>query len=45
MAQPVQLLVGTRKGAWIYRSDPGRQAWEVQGPIFLGAIIHHLTVG
>ena len=21
MAQPVQLLVGTRKGAWIYRSD------------------------
>ena len=43
MAQPVQLLVGTRKGAWIYRSDPARQGWEVEGPIFLGAIIHHLV--
>ena len=42
MAQPVQLLVGTRKGAWIYRSDD-RQGWRVEGPIFLGAIIHHLV--
>ena len=43
MTQPVQLLVGTRKGAWIYRSDAGRGAWEVEGPIFLGHIIHHLV--
>jgi photosystem II stability/assembly factor-like uncharacterized protein len=43
MAQPVQLLVGSRKGAWIYRSDADRETWQVEGPIFLGAIIHHFT--
>jgi photosystem II stability/assembly factor-like uncharacterized protein len=43
MAQPVQLLVGTRKGAWIYRSDAARQAWQVEGPLFLGHIIHHFV--
>jgi photosystem II stability/assembly factor-like uncharacterized protein len=43
MAKPVQLLVGTRKGAWIYRSDAGRGAWTVEGPIFLGNIIHHFV--
>jgi photosystem II stability/assembly factor-like uncharacterized protein len=43
MVRPVQLLVGTRKGAWIYSSDDQRQGWRVQGPIFLGAIIHHLV--
>jgi photosystem II stability/assembly factor-like uncharacterized protein len=43
MTQPVQLLVGTRKGAWIFRSDAARQDWQVDGPHFLGAIIHHLV--
>ncbi|WP_332772069.1 WD40/YVTN/BNR-like repeat-containing protein [Phenylobacterium sp.] len=39
-----QLLVGTRKGAWIYRSDAARRAWSVQGPIFLGHIVNHLVL-
>ncbi|MDP3853418.1 sialidase family protein [Phenylobacterium sp.] len=39
-----QLLVGTRKGAWIYRSDGARKAWSVQGPIFLGHIVNHLVL-
>ena len=39
-----QLLVGTRKGAWIYRSDAARKAWSVQGPIFLGHIVNHLVL-
>jgi hypothetical protein len=43
MTQPVQLLVGTRKGAWIFRSNADRQDWQVDGPHFLGAIIHHLV--
>jgi photosystem II stability/assembly factor-like uncharacterized protein len=43
MAEPVQLLVGTRKGAWIFRSGPGRADWAVEGPIFLGHIVHHLV--
>ncbi|MBI1251732.1 MAG: glycosyl hydrolase [Alphaproteobacteria bacterium] len=42
MSQATQLLIGTRKGAWIYRSDD-RKAWRVQGPIFLGHIINHIV--
>lgn len=44
MSQAVQLLIGTRKGAWIYRSDDGRSGWRVQGPIFLGHIVNHLVL-
>lgn len=44
MTQAVQLLVGTRKGAWIYRSDAARQRWTVDGPHFLGNIINHLVL-
>lgn len=38
------LLVATRKGAWIYRSDVGRREWQADGPQFLGHIIHHLVL-
>jgi photosystem II stability/assembly factor-like uncharacterized protein len=44
MAQATQLLVGTRKGAWIYRSDGSRGTWRIQGPIFLGSIVNHLVL-
>jgi photosystem II stability/assembly factor-like uncharacterized protein len=44
MGQAVQLLVGARKGAWIYRSDEARQSWRVQGPLFLGHIINHFVL-
>ena len=43
MAGAIQLLVGARKGAWIYRSDAARQAWEVTGPLFLGQIVNHFV--
>ena len=43
MSQATQLLVGTRKGAWIYRSDTTRQAWSVEGPLHLGQIVHHIV--
>jgi hypothetical protein len=38
------LLVGTRKGAWIYKTDQGREEWQVDGPHFLGGIINHLVL-
>ena len=41
---PVLLLVATRKGAFLYRSDPGRRAWRVTGPLFFGHIVHHLVL-
>ncbi|MEZ4865670.1 MAG: hypothetical protein R3C14_30440 [Caldilineaceae bacterium] len=32
----VQLLVGTKAGLLIYRSDEMRQSWQVDGPLFEG---------
>jgi hypothetical protein len=38
------LLVATRKGAWIFKSDAARRKWEADGPHFLGHIINHLML-
>lgn len=40
----IVLLVATRKGAWLLRSDAMRASWEVEGPHFLGHIISHLVL-
>ena len=40
----IGLLVATRKGAWIYRGDAERQAWQAAGPHFLGHVINHLVL-
>ncbi|TBR17969.1 glycosyl hydrolase [bacterium] len=40
----VSVLVGTRKGAFILRSDSGRRKWKLNGPHFLGAIVHHIVL-
>jgi photosystem II stability/assembly factor-like uncharacterized protein len=39
--RPVSLLIGTRNGAFVLRSDPKRTAWKLAGPVFLGNIINH----
>ncbi len=41
--KPVALLVGTRKGAFILRSDKTRRSWTLSNPIFLGHIIYHFV--
>ncbi len=38
------LLAATRKGAWLFHSDPQRETWTVQGPHFLGHTISHLQL-
>jgi len=38
-----QLLIGTRKGAWVFRDDGRRGDWRVEGPLFLGQIISHFV--
>jgi len=38
------LLVGTRKGAWLYHGDAARGSWRVDGPHFLGHIVNHLVL-
>ncbi len=38
------LLVGTRKGAFILRSDTKRENWRIEGPQFLGHIVYHMVL-
>ncbi len=40
----VVLLIGTRKGALILKSDRARRTWKLSGPVFLGHIVHHLVL-
>lgn len=42
-ARPVTVLIGTRKGAFILKSDRGRERWKVAEPLFLGHIVHHVV--
>ncbi len=35
-AREVQLHVGKRKGPFIFRSDPRRKPWKIDGPHFPG---------
>lgn len=39
----LSLLVATRKGAFILRSDPARRSWKCSAPILLGHIAHHMV--
>ncbi|MDQ5854858.1 MAG: exo-alpha-sialidase, partial [Actinomycetota bacterium] len=39
----VRVLVGTRKGAFVLTSDGNRTQWNVNGPLFGGWEIYHLT--
>ncbi|HLX80569.1 MAG TPA: glycosyl hydrolase [Burkholderiales bacterium] len=41
---PVRLLVATRKGAFILKSDPARRSWKTTGPKFLGHAAHHCVL-
>jgi len=41
---PVTLLIATRKGAWFLKGDSERRRWEIEGPVFLGHIVHHLVL-
>ena len=38
----VRVLVGTRKGAFVLRSDSKRERWSVDGPHFAGWEIYHV---
>ena len=43
-SEAVTLLIGTRKGAFIYRGDAARRKWSVEGPHFLGNVVNHLVL-
>lgn len=39
----VLLLVGTMKGAFVFRSDPSRGTWDIGGPYFAGSAVYALA--
>jgi hypothetical protein len=39
----VDLLVTTRKGAFVLRGDSRRREWRIEGPRFLGNETNHLV--
>ncbi len=39
----VRVLVGTRKGAFILTSNRKREKWKIDGPLFPGWEIYHMT--
>lgn len=39
----VELLIGTRKGAFLLRSDQKRKKWKLSPAMFLGHIIYHFV--
>ena len=39
----VRVLVGTRKGAFVLTADGTRRSWAIEGPLFGGWKIYHLT--
>ncbi|MGE0541200.1 MAG: WD40/YVTN/BNR-like repeat-containing protein [Dehalococcoidia bacterium] len=43
MGGTVRLLVGTKKGGFIYTSDEHRQIWQVTEPILPGWSVHHMA--
>ena len=40
----IWLLVGTKKGAFIFRGDRTRRRWDSAGPILLGNEVNHLVL-
>ena len=39
----LMLMIGTRKGAFLAFSDPGRKTWELTRPIFKGVQVDHVA--
>ena len=40
----VALLIATRKGAFVLKTDKARRAWKISGPMFFGHTVHHLLL-
>lgn len=43
MAKPL-VLVGTRKGLFLLKSDRARRRWSIDGPHFFGNVVHHAVL-
>ena len=43
MATEVRVLVGTKKAAFIYKSDASRKNWQLSDPIYTGWSVYHMS--
>lgn len=43
MKSEIAVLISTRKGTFILRSDRARRDWKLTGPILLGNIVNHMV--
>ena len=43
MTTRVQVLIGTRKGAFVLESDAARKEWAVRGPYLPGRVVMHMA--
>ena len=43
MSEQVRILVGTRKGAFVFQAGADRREWDRLGPIHLGSVVNHLV--
>ena len=43
MAKGVAILVGTRKGAYVFRATGARKRWKVEGPYFGAEPVYHVA--
>lgn len=40
----ITLLIATRKGAFFLHGNRARDHWKLEGPFFLGSIVHHMVL-
>ena len=43
MARGVLVLLGTKKGVYVYRSGSARERWRLEGPYFPGQPVYHVA--
>jgi photosystem II stability/assembly factor-like uncharacterized protein len=43
VAQNVVLLIGTKKGSFVFKSDQSRKTWSIEGPYHTGLEVFHLV--
>ena len=44
MKNSLVLLVGTRKGLWIWKGSAARRAWKLEGPSLFGSVVQHVVL-
>ncbi|HEV2010565.1 MAG TPA: hypothetical protein VGS17_06005, partial [Candidatus Limnocylindria bacterium] len=43
MARGVAVLLGTKKGVYVFRSGTARERWRAEGPHFPGQTVYHVA--